>query len=63
MRNKCAAAKYVIVVEMNMGQICKEVKSAVDRPDRVFLANRIDGVFITPTDIRQILRLVQGRGV
>ena len=62
-RQKCNNAKYVIVVEMNMGQICKEVKYAVDSPDRVFLANRIDGVFITPTDIRQTLRLVQGKGI
>ena len=31
--------------------------------DKVFLANRIDGVFITPTDIRNILRLIQGKGV
>ena len=35
----------------------------VDRPERVFLANRIDGAFITPTDIKQILRLIKGRGV
>jgi 2-oxoglutarate ferredoxin oxidoreductase subunit alpha len=48
---------------MNMGQVCREVQRAVDNPERVFLANRIDGVFITPSDIRQTLRLIQGKGV
>ncbi len=62
-REKCARARYVVVVEMNMGQIMREVKIAVEQPDRVFLANRIDGVYITPTDIRNILRLIQGKGV
>jgi 2-oxoglutarate ferredoxin oxidoreductase subunit alpha len=62
-REKCAKAKYIVVVEMNMGQIMHEVRRAVDRPEKVFLANRIDGVFITPTDIRNILRLIQGKGV
>jgi 2-oxoglutarate/2-oxoacid ferredoxin oxidoreductase subunit alpha len=62
-REKCANAKYIVVVEMNMGQIMQEVRTAVDRPEKVFLANRIDGVFITPTDIRSILRLIQGKGV
>ncbi len=62
-REKCANAKYVVVVEMNMGQIMQEVRKAVDQPEKVFLATRIDGVFITPTDIRTILRLIQGKGV
>ncbi len=62
-REKCAHAKYIVVVEMNMGQIMQEVRRAVDQPEKVFLANRIDGVFITPTDIRNILRLIQGKGV
>ncbi len=62
-REKCAKAKYVIVVEMNMGQIHQAVRGAVDRPERVFLANRIDGVFIRPMDIRNIMRLIQGKGV
>ena len=48
---------------MNMGQILEEVKKAVDEPEKVFLANRIDGVFITPDDIRDILRIIQGKGV
>ena len=62
-REKCARAKSVVVVEMNSGQIMREVKAAVDKPGNVFLANRIDGTLITPTDIRNILRLIQGRGV
>jgi 2-oxoglutarate ferredoxin oxidoreductase subunit alpha len=62
-KDKCANAKYVVVVEMNMGQIMREVKRAVENPERVFLANRIDGVFIAPGDIRDILRIIQGKGV
>jgi 2-oxoglutarate ferredoxin oxidoreductase subunit alpha len=62
-REKCAGAKGVIVVEMNMGQVMAQVKAAVDKPDRVFLTNRIDGKLITPTDIKQLLRVIQGRGV
>ena len=62
-REKCAAAQSVIVVEQNMGQIVQAVKLAVDQPDKVFLANRIDGVFIMPSDILNILRLIQGKGV
>jgi len=60
---KCINAKHIVVVEMNMGQILREVKRAVERPERVFIANRIDGVFITPKDIRDILRVIQGKGV
>jgi 2-oxoglutarate ferredoxin oxidoreductase subunit alpha len=62
-REKCAGAKSVIVVEQNMGQILREVKLAVDEPQKVFLANRIDGVFITPVDILNIFRIIQGKGV
>jgi 2-oxoglutarate ferredoxin oxidoreductase subunit alpha len=62
-RAKCARAETVVVVEMNMGQVMQEVKKAVERPQRVFLANRIDGVFITPADIRKLMRLIQGKGV
>jgi len=60
---KCANARHIVVVEMNMGQITQAVKLAVKNPERVVLANRIDGVFITPTDIKDILRLIQGKGV
>jgi 2-oxoglutarate ferredoxin oxidoreductase subunit alpha len=62
-REKCARAQSVVVVELNMGQVMQEVRRAVDNPERVFLANRIDGVFITPEDIRRLLRLIQGKGV
>ena len=62
-REICSDASYVVVVEMNMGQILQEVKKSLDQPEKVFLANRIDGVFITPVDIRNIIRVIQGRGV
>ena len=62
-KEKCAGARSVIVVEMNVGQVLQAVKMAVDEPQKVFLANRIDGVFITPSDILNILRLIQGKGV
>lgn len=62
-REKCAEAQSVIVVEQNMGQILQVIKLAVDQPDKVFLANRIDGDFIMPSDILNILRLIQGKGV
>ena len=62
-RERCNHVKSVLVVEMNMGQVMQEVKKALDDPDKVFLANRMDGAFITPTDIRNILRLTQGKGV
>ena len=62
-REKCSNARFVVVVEMNMGQILRQVKTSMDNPDNVFLANRIDGSLITPGDIRNILRLVEGKGV
>jgi len=61
-RKRCASVNYTIVVEMNMGQILHEVKKAVDAPDKVFLANKIDGSFITPTDVLDIIRIIQGKG-
>lgn len=60
---KCAMARHIVVVEMNMGQVVHQVKQAVSDPGRVMLANRIDGSFITPTDIKDIIRLIQGKGV
>jgi 2-oxoglutarate ferredoxin oxidoreductase subunit alpha len=62
-REKTKNARYVVVVEMNMGQVLQSVKAAVEKPEQVFLANRVDGVLITPADIRDILRLIQGKGV
>jgi 2-oxoglutarate ferredoxin oxidoreductase subunit alpha len=62
-REKAKNARHIVMVEMNMGQVLQSVKSAVDRPDRVFLANRVDGMLIAPADIQNILRLIQGKGV
>ena len=62
-REKCEGRSHILVVEMNMGQICQEVKKAVPRPDKVYLANRFDGDFISPKDILQILNLILGKGV
>ncbi len=62
-RDRCKNPEIVLVVEMNMGQVLQAVKLAVDDPEKIFLANRIDGSLITPTDIRNILRVIQGKGV
>lgn len=62
-REKAKNARYVVVVEMNVGQVLQSVKAAVERPDRVFLANRVDGLLINPTDIQNIMRMIQGKGV
>ena len=62
-QEKCANARWVIVVEMNMGQVTESVRRVVDKPEQVLLANRVDGTLITPTNIRDFLRVVQGRGV
>jgi 2-oxoglutarate ferredoxin oxidoreductase subunit alpha len=40
----------------------ESVRNSIDRPERVYLANRFDGVFITHTDIRNIIRVIQGKG-
>lgn len=62
-KRKAAGAQHVVVVEMNAGQVCRSVRLAVERPERVSLANRVDGVFISPTDIQKALRLILGMGV
>ena len=46
-----------------MGQIVKEVRQSVRHPERVYLANRVDGQMITPTNIKELLRVIQGLGV
>lgn len=61
-KKRCASVNCVVVVEMNTGQILHEVKKVVNNPDKVFLANKIDGTFITPRDILDILRIIQGKG-
>ena len=62
-KEKCKNARHIVVVEMNVGQMIRMVKRAVDAPDRVVLANRIDGLFISDKDIKDILRVIQGKGV
>lgn len=62
-RAACEGARATIVVEMNMGQVHKQVRESVLDPKNVFLANRVDGQFITPWDIRKVLRIVEGQGV
>jgi 2-oxoglutarate ferredoxin oxidoreductase subunit alpha len=62
-KRRCDSAQAIVVVEMNMGQIYHEVQKAVDNPDNIYLANQINGHFITPTDILNILRIIQGRGI
>ena len=61
-REKCKNARAVIVVEMNLGQIASEVRKAVEEPEKIFLANRIDGELITPFDIRKIMQIISGKG-
>ncbi len=60
---KCRRAKQVVVVEMNTGHMCQPVRAAVQPAGKVFLANRIDGELITPTDIKAQLRVISGKGV
>ncbi|CAK7055427.1 MAG: 2-oxoglutarate oxidoreductase subunit KorA [Desulfovibrio sp.] len=62
-REKTAKAKTVVVVEMNMGQLVPSVKAAVYDPERVFLANRVDGLPITPADIDSFVRVIDGKGM
>jgi hypothetical protein len=35
----------------------------VPRPEKVYLANRFDGVSISPADILRVLYMIQGKGV
>ncbi|WP_419787034.1 2-oxoacid:acceptor oxidoreductase subunit alpha [Pseudodesulfovibrio sp.] len=62
-REKTRNAKHVFVVELNMGQVTAQVKQAVDNPDQVFLVNRLDGVLVTPTDIGNVMRVIEGKGI
>lgn len=62
-RHMCKGRTHVLVVEMNMGQVCREVRKAVIRPERVYLANRFDGASISPADILNVLNMIQGKGV
>lgn len=62
-RKACENRRHVLVVEMNTGQVCQEVAKVAPYPDRVYLANRFDGVYISPADIFHILNMIQGKGV
>ncbi len=62
-RSMCKGRTHVLVVEMNMGQVCQEVRKAVMRPERVYLANRFDGKSIAPADILNVLNMIRGKGV
>ena len=59
-REKASRCKHTYVVEMNMGQLLATVKSAVDRPENVYLVNRVDGELVKPKDIETVLRTVEG---
>ncbi|MCX7784953.1 MAG: 2-oxoacid:acceptor oxidoreductase subunit alpha [candidate division WOR-3 bacterium] len=48
-------AKRVVVVEMNQGQIIKEIASTVGRNVEVVGVNRVDGELITPEEILAVL--------
>ncbi len=44
-------SKTVIVPEMNMGQVSREVKRVNKGPTRIFTINKVDGTIITPEEI------------
>ena len=56
-------ADLIAVVEMNVGQLTQSVKLAVGSSKRVHLINRVDGQMIIDSDIKNILRILQGRGI
>lgn len=58
----CDKAKRVVVVEMNMGQVMEQVKATVQYPNHVFLCNRYDGTLINTDDVKNVLRVIEGRG-
>lgn len=62
-REAVASVNQTVVVEMNLGQVFEQVRRVARRPERVFLANRIDGRLITPPDIRKVIRIIAGQGV
>ena len=59
----CRNAKNIVVVEMNMGQVLQLVKSSVDEPDKVYLCNRYDGTLINSEDVKNVLRVIEGKGL
>ena len=61
-RQLCKSPKHVCVIEMNMGQIVQQVKTAVDDPNKVYLCNRYDGEMINFEDVKDTLRIIEGKG-
>jgi 2-oxoglutarate/2-oxoacid ferredoxin oxidoreductase subunit alpha len=61
-RDACRNARATIVVEMNMGQMYYHIRNALENPRNIYLSNRVDGRFISPKDIRRVLRVVEGQG-
>ena len=49
-------AKSIVVPEMNMGQMSREVKRVNNGRAKVWTINRVDGRIITPTQILKSLR-------
>jgi 2-oxoglutarate ferredoxin oxidoreductase subunit alpha len=55
-------SKIVLVPEMNMGQISREVKRVNRGPAKVFTLNKVDGTIITPQEILgRIMEISDGR--
>jgi len=52
--------EYILVVEMNMGQIVRDVKAAVAEPNRVFSMHRLSAGLFTPyeilTEVKKIVK-------
>ena len=44
-------SKTIIVPEMNMGQVSREVKRVNKGVTKVFTINKVDGTIITPEEI------------
>jgi 2-oxoglutarate ferredoxin oxidoreductase subunit alpha len=44
-------SKFLLVPEMNMGQISREVKRVNPGIAKVFTLNKVDGTIITPQEI------------
>lgn len=62
-RQHCQDCSHILVAEMNRGQVYQEVRKAVPNPNKVYLANRFDGVLLSHNDILQVLNIILGKGV
>ncbi|HPU29345.1 MAG TPA: transketolase C-terminal domain-containing protein, partial [Syntrophorhabdaceae bacterium] len=51
-------SKIIIVPEMNMGQISREVKRVNKGSSKVFTINKVDGTIITPQEIQARIKEV-----